>query len=60
MELERIQAEEPQVPDNPNTDNTHIQSHQSPKLKGVPSRLKFKGVLLIENNNLRIREEARD
>jgi len=27
------------------------------KLKGVPSRLKFKGVLLIENNNLRIREE---
>jgi hypothetical protein len=27
------------------------------KLKGVPSRLKFKGVLLMENNNLRIREE---
>jgi hypothetical protein len=27
------------------------------KLKRVPSRLKFKGVLLIENNNLRIREE---
>jgi len=41
---------------------TPIYKATSPrKLKGVPSRLKFKGVLLMENNNLRIRDkEARE
>jgi hypothetical protein len=33
MKLERIQAEEPQVPDSPESDDTHIQSHQSPEIK---------------------------